>query len=85
MDIIIKFYRTIGMFEQNNVGVRLTNPIATFLQNLDGDSAHLREFLCEVQLVANSIEDDGTFHYNFLIEIVLFGFVFPCRLLLWSL
>ena len=37
--------RTIGMFEQNNVGIRLKNPVVEYLESLSGDSEDLLQIL----------------------------------------
>lgn len=55
-------FRTIGMFEQNNVGVRLVNPITTFVheivQNNDKDEAWLSSFLNEITMVIAAMEGE---------------------------
>jgi hypothetical protein len=51
--------RTIGMFEQNNVGVRLTNPIVSFLQNLTNESPEIDVVMEEIQSIADNIDDEG--------------------------
>jgi hypothetical protein len=51
--------RTIGMFEQNNVGVRLENPVLTFLKELQEDQTPaelLEELYQEVGKVRDAIE-----------------------------
>jgi hypothetical protein len=50
--------RTIGMFEQNNVGVRLENPVLTYIKQLNSSSssALIEEIYSEVLKIRDSIE-----------------------------
>jgi hypothetical protein len=47
------------MFEQNNVGVRFTNPVGTFMRQLDDNSAVLESFMNDVQLVSEKANSEG--------------------------
>lgn len=51
--------RTIGMFEQNNIGVRLTNPITKFIEEMDEGDARIPEIREQVECVYDMIEDEG--------------------------
>lgn len=51
--------RTIGMFEQNNVGVRLVNPILSYLKNVPEDSALIEKLKIEIQKVSDNIDDES--------------------------
>lgn len=51
--------RTIGMFEQNNIGVRLTNPITTFISNLPEGDERIPELREQVECVYDMIDDEG--------------------------
>eukprot|EP01033_Poteriospumella_lacustris_P000506 gene506-339_t len=51
--------RTIGMFEQNNIGVRLTNPITTFISNLPEDDERIPELREQVECVYDMIDDEA--------------------------
>eukprot|EP01031_Cornospumella_fuschlensis_P038636 gene38636-46969_t len=53
--------RCIGMFEQNNVGVRLRNPVAAFVDSIESfEQADMfaRELLSDVQLIAANLENE---------------------------
>lgn len=49
-------FRLIGMFEQNNVGIRLESPIAAFVRGLNCNSPAI-EYIAEgAKAVLNAIE-----------------------------
>lgn len=51
--------RTIGMFEQNNIGVRLTNPITQFIEGLEEGDLRIPEVREQVEFVYDMIDDEG--------------------------
>lgn len=54
--------RTIGMFEQNNVGVRLRNPVAEFVSTLENDDPRINDVLDVVNNIRADIESqEGMF------------------------
>ena len=48
--------RTIGMFEQNNVGVRLINPILNYIKKLNDDSELIESMLDDIKEISNNLE-----------------------------
>lgn len=48
--------RLIGMFEQNNIGVRVENPILTFIKENRENEELAMKLLEETQLVVDNIE-----------------------------
>ncbi len=52
------------MFEQNNVGVRCSNPIVPFLKSLSNSSPCLDCFLSDVVKVADNAEE-GKYFFMF--------------------
>ena len=48
--------RTIGMFEQNNVGVRLTNPILNYIKKMDDDSELIESMLDNIKQISKNLE-----------------------------
>mmetsp|Transcript_16855 Transcript_16855/g.25350 ORF Transcript_16855/g.25350 Transcript_16855/m.25350 type:complete len:468 (-) Transcript_16855:7-1410(-) len=52
--------RTIGMFEQNNVGVRLSNPLVEYIECLDKESPAVKEVLMSANLIASCIEAEAS-------------------------
>lgn len=52
--------RTIGMFEQNNVGVRLTNPVLTYVKKMDdsSESEIIESMLEDVKEISKNLEED---------------------------
>lgn len=50
--------RTIGMFEQNNVGVRLANPTLEYLKNID-ENTDFENIKAEIQKVADNMGEEG--------------------------
>jgi hypothetical protein len=57
-ELTIFVFRTIGMFEQNNVGVRLENPVLTYLKslNIHDHPEFAEELLEEVKKIRDAIE-----------------------------
>lgn len=51
--------RTIGMFEQNNVGVRLSSPLVSFMEKLKPESDHNSSLLAVVEDIVCCIEEEG--------------------------
>jgi len=51
--------RTIGMFEQNNVGVRLTNPVLSYVKKLDDSSELIESILNDVKEISKILEEGG--------------------------
>lgn len=51
--------RTIGMFEQNNVGVRLSSPIEALIENLQSDSKDIQSLLALTEEIVACIDEDG--------------------------
>lgn len=50
--------RTIGMFEQNNVGVRLENPLIAFMRALTADSPALMHIVLAVERISSRLEEN---------------------------
>lgn len=48
--------RSIGMFEQNNVGIRLDNPLIEVFSSLATDNPGVEQLLALVQAVADAVE-----------------------------
>ena len=51
------------MFEQNNIGVRFSNPIVSFIKKMNKDSPELERLIEAVQLVAENMDDEGVFFF----------------------
>lgn len=48
------------MFEQNNIGARLTNPITTFIEGLPDEDSRVGDIRDQVECVYDMIDDEGT-------------------------
>jgi hypothetical protein len=48
--------RTIGMFEQNNIGVRCEHPLAVFCNSLEPHSAMVSPLLAAVEKISQYLE-----------------------------
>ncbi len=53
------FIRTIGMFEQNNVGVILTHPSAVVVQTLEPHDPLVVNILVAVEEISRQLEGDS--------------------------
>ncbi len=51
------FSRTIGMFERNNVGVRLRNPVLNYIDNLVPNDPKIIEIVAVTNNIVNSLDD----------------------------
>ncbi len=51
--------RTIGMFEQNNVGVRLRSPLALLVESLQPGDARIAAILSDTKEIVSKIEGDA--------------------------
>ena len=49
-------YRTIGMFEQNNIGVRCDHPIVGTIASLVAHEAAVNSILSAVEVISNFLE-----------------------------
>lgn len=52
-------YRTIGMFEQNNVGVRLESPLIDYVKQLSPDSNAVSVMLEGARRIVGALEEEG--------------------------
>ena len=64
---LLIFCRTIGMFEQNNVGVRLENPLLSYAKSLREDSPGLSHFVAAVERIVASLEGGECLHDLFCV------------------
>ena len=55
-DLITDFDRTIGMFEQNNIGVRCDHPLATAAYALAPYSEHVTPLLSAAEMISQYLE-----------------------------
>lgn len=47
------------MFEQNNVGVRLSNPVTAFIQRLEPEDARTAQVRDNIRCVYDAMDDEG--------------------------
>ena len=67
--------RTIGMFEQNNVGVRVQNPIAAFVRRMAPNDPSLMSLYQDVLKIQETIDGTKTqtvFYFYFSVSFLLY-------------
>ena len=74
--------RIIGMFEQNNVGVRLENPVAAYCRTLRPHSPEVPAFLRNLQLIVGNLESKPLPTSNLPLNLLTYiAYLVPYRLL----